>query len=817
LRASSPPSPACTTSASSRICAPASSSRKYTSSVSQSHFVAPGDIYTIYNVNPLLTTYTGAGVGTGANCHSLPAGTLCGDIAVTGQVDLIANDADVVAFRSASGLSTTNLPTTVHEGGDPGFAICNSCTTGPNESDLAESSIDVEWSGAMATGASILFVNGPDVFFYSMTQAIDQDLAPIITTSYGACEAGWGTTEMISLNTLFKQANAQGQTVLAAAADEGATDCDSGPTASEGLNADFPGSSPYVTSLGGTQFNDGTALGATQYWSASNGTTGGSAVSYIPESVWNDEVLFDSYGGGGGGASAYFTKPAWQVGITTSDGSRDEPDLSLDASDGHEPFLYCVNVPTAVSCGSGYRVSTSNTGLEVAGGTSFDSQIFGGMLALVEQKTGSRIGNANPTIYALGSSVTYYTPGATTASLSTAVFNDVTTGNNAMPCATGTPSCGNGGTEGYSAQPGYDLASGWGSPNVFNMANAWNLVTPRSSGTLGANLSVTNLIINPNCPTSGAACLTTVSSGATVTLVATVVGGGTTPTGTVQFLANNTALASAVSVTALNATTATATYSWVTTCNNLGQNVVSASYSGDTNYQGSIGPVLTAAGASQTSAGSFIVSPLEVQVASTSCPDFSVTPGSTSVTVAAGGTIPAVTITAAALNGFIGTVVFSGTATSSTGYPLTITFSPASITLPTTTSTSLQISGITADLRLPNAPGQTDPGTMLAQQHQGSRLPWYATGSGVTIASLLLLILPRKRRFGGLLLAALSIALIGGATGCGSSQAGPPTTIVSTNPYVGTYFVTVIGTYTNTNTTTGQVTTHSQLVTYTIN
>jgi hypothetical protein len=403
--------------------------------------------------------------------------------------------------------------------------------------------------------------------------------------------------------------------------------------------------------------------------------------------------------------------------------------------------------------------------------------------------------------------------GATTASLSTVVFNDVTTGNNAMPCVTGSPNCGNGGSEGFSAKPGYDLASGWGSPNIYNMANAWNVVKPLGIGTLGANLSVTTLAATPSsvtADTTGAAG----TAAATVTLTATVTGSAGTPTGTVLFLSNNTALASAVPVTTLNATTATATYSWVTTCNNLGQNVLTASYSGDSNYQGSIGPILTAAGATQTAAGSFVVSPIEVQVASTSCPDFSITPGSTAVTVAAGGTIPAVTITAAALNGFTGTVAFSATATSSTGYPLTITFSPSSITLPTTTSTSLQISGITADLRMPNAPGQADPGTMLAKQHSGQHIPWYAAGSGVTIASLLLLVLPRKRRLGGLLLVALSFALIGGASGCGSSQAGPPTTVVNTNPYVGTYYVTVVGTYTS---PTGQVTTHSQLVTYTIN
>ena len=190
-------------------------SPQYTSTSSSSlgqHFLAPGDIYTIYDVNPLLTAgFNGAGE----------------TIAVTGQVDIYQSD--VLAFRSASGLSTTNLPTVVHIGSeDPGYPTCDTQNCEPNDNDLEEASLDVEWSGAMAPSATILFVNGYDVFFNAMTGAIDQDLAPIVTTSYGGCEAGQGTTELNALNQLFKQANAQGQTILAAAADEGATDCDTG-------------------------------------------------------------------------------------------------------------------------------------------------------------------------------------------------------------------------------------------------------------------------------------------------------------------------------------------------------------------------------------------------------------------------------------------------------------------------------------------------------------------------------------------------------------------------------------------------------------
>ena len=774
---------------------------EFTSSVSGNHYVAPGDIYSIYNVTPLLA----AGVtGTGET------------IAVTGQVDIFP--ADVVAFRTASGLNPSTVPTTVHEGGDPGPPVCNTCTTGANEGDLAESSIDVEWSGAMAPAASILFVNGPHVMANAMTQALDQNLAPIITTSYGLCEAGWGTTELLTLQYLFKQANVQGQTVLAAAADQGATDCDAGPSAAEGLAVDFPGSSPNVTSVGGTMFNEGTATGATNYWLGTDGTiTAGaavpaatySAIGYIPEAVWNDSG-YGAYGGGGGGASNYFIKPTWQVGTgVPNDAARDVPDLALNASDAHDSLLFCVNVALGDSCGSGFRQSTTSTALDAEGGTSYDSQIMGGLFALIEQQNGgTRIGNANPTIYALANNSKYYVAGQNTSTNSTVVFNDVTTGNNSMLCNLGTPNCGNGGVEGFNAGNGFDLASGWGSVNVTNLAKDWTLVTPLGIGSLGNYISSTALTASPS----------TAAVGATVTLTATVTGAGaTTPSGTVQFLANNVALGSPVPVSG-SALTATATYAWITSCSALGQQVMTASYSGDANYQGSRGPLLTAGGAAETASGSSITSPVEVVVSSTTCPNFALSGSSTTVTVAAGGTIPAVTITVTPSNNFTGTVTFTAEATSTSGYSPTLTFTPASVSITSSAAatTSLAFTGITASLHLPGAPGRVDSGIEVAQKSSG-RTPWYAAGSGVTIASLLLLALPRRRRMGGLLLVVLAVGLIGGATGCGSSQSGPPTTTIttSTNPYVGTYYVYIVGTYTSS--TTGLVTQQSTEVTYLIN
>jgi subtilase family serine protease len=804
---------------------------QFTSSLSGNHYLTPGDIYTIYDVNPLLAS----------SVYAAGTGSLTGagiTIAVTGQVDLYNTGttttpiyADVIAFRGAAGLSTTNLPTTVHEGTDPGQASnCSASTSSncpsPNLDDLGESSIDVEWSGAMAPSASILFVNAANVLpggigEDAMTQVIDQDLAPIITTSYGACEAGWGSSFLNPTNQLFKEANAQGQTILAAAGDDGATDCDAGPSATEGLAVDFPASSPYVTGMGGTQFNgdaeptgSGTTWGATQYWKGTSGSDViSSALSYIPEAAWNDASA-GYFGGGGGGASSFFPKPAWQVetgasGMTTlvsTDASRDVPDLALDASDVHDDLLFCVSG----SCSDGFRIASGTYAgdLNSAGGTSFDSQIFGGMLALIEQKTGAPakgLGNINPTLYALGNNAAYYN------AASSSVFHDVTSGGNAMQCTAGSSGCPTGGSIGYSAGTGYDLATGWGSVDLNNLANDWNLVTPLGLGSLGANLTATSLAASTT--TSSATNVTvTPTATVTVTLSSTVVSLTPNftpgPTGTVQFLANNLALGSPIPlVNDLASTT------FVASCSTLGQQSMTAVYSGDSNYQGSIGPALTTGGTALTQ--------LIVTVTGSACASFSLSPASTVFSVASGGSIPSVAISVVPANGLTGTVTFSGTTASTSGYIPTLSFSPTSVAISSASSvsTTLSLSGITASLRLPNAPGKLGSGVMLAQQAPASNHPWSAAGSGVTLACLLLLVLPRKRRLGGLLLLAFSVALIAGVSGCGSSQSSPPTnptnptnpTTPTTNPYAGTYTVTVVGTY------SGSVTLPPQTVILTYN
>jgi subtilase family serine protease len=462
------------------------------------NLIAPGDFYTIYDENKLLTPSSGTAInGTGVT------------IAVMGQVSVYSSD--LTAFRTAAGLSS-NIATQVSEGTTPAAPTVAECPATGEPSvcdDLYESSLDLEWSGASAPDASILFVTGADVFANSMTQAIDQDLAPILTVSYGDCEADFNyngiTTD--SLNTLFMQANAQGQTVLGPSGDSGATDCDYQESlATQGLAVDYPASSPYVTGVGGTQFDEG---GGT-YWNTTDGANAGSAISYIPEQPWNEfyqiapgtttiEGLYD--GAGGGGVSALYAKPYWQQGSgVPADASRDVPDVAYAAAANHDGYLYCA----FGSCSNGGFSYTSAgvTSYDVAGGTSFATPIFAGTLALVEQKIAGKIGNANPTIYGLANS-TY---------LDTVFHNKTSGGNNAAPCTPGTPDCSAGfpnyyaagtlacpanscgGTIdfpaiGYVAGSGYvyDTATGWGSVDIANFVNDWSLATPIVTTTTSTN------------------------------------------------------------------------------------------------------------------------------------------------------------------------------------------------------------------------------------------------------------------------------------------------------------------------------------------
>jgi len=489
-----------------RIAEPTGASPQYTSGAS--HYLAPDDFATIYNLTPL---YNMGIDGTGQT------------IAVVGASSV--NLADVRQFRQRFNLPP-NDPQIVPVGPDPGIT-----------SAVVESNLDIQWAGAVARQATIVYVYAGSV--RTATQyAIDHNLAPVITYSFGSCEA----FNSVGYRAVAQQANAQGITWLAASGDAGAATCDfiSAPIlqASKGPSTSFPASLPEITGVGGTQFNDGNGG---SYWAASNTATGASAVSYVPESAWNTSATRNDLSASGGGPSALFSKPSWQNGPgVPNDGARDVPDVALAASPQHY----------------GYLVYNSGSLIPV-GGTSAGSPSFAGVVALLNHYLVSTgvlaqpgLGNINPILYRLAQSTTD-------------VFHDITSGDNLVPCEQSSPACTVNGM-GYEAGPGYDLATGLGT------IDAYHLVTEWKRGTATA----TTLTAAPNV----------VSLSDTVTLAATVTGGSGTPTGIVTFLTAGIGLGTA----ALNAA-GSATLNLPATNVAAGNLTLTALYEGDSVFDGSSG------------------------------------------------------------------------------------------------------------------------------------------------------------------------------------------------------------------------------------
>lgn len=430
----------------------------YTSSETGNHYLVPADLAVIYDIQSL---YNAGITGSGQK------------IAVMGQTDITMND--ITEFRSNVGLPAHN-PTVVTI---PSYV--SQTTTG----DLTEADLDLEWSGGVASNADIIYVNAggsTNGAFDSLTYAIDNDVAPIISMAYGGCEPDFSAADASAYQTYLQMASTEGITIVAAAGDDGATDCDnnnpSTPTdvAVMGLAVDFTASSPNVTAVGGSEFNGDSSTGANTYWSGTNnGTTQASALSYIPEVAWNDTATDMELAATGGGASMFFTKPKWQTGVgVPNDGARDVPDVSLSASPDEDPYLICssdyLNTDTSATadCSNGFR-ATDGT-LDVVGGTSAATPSFAGIVALLEQKMGSPQGNINAVLYPLFAK-------------SPSAFHNITNGNNEEPCEAGTPDCPNGGQIGFTAGTGYSQATGLGSVNAYNLVTAWSSVAPITGST----------------------------------------------------------------------------------------------------------------------------------------------------------------------------------------------------------------------------------------------------------------------------------------------------------------------------------------------
>jgi uncharacterized protein (TIGR03437 family) len=313
-----------------------------------------------------------------------------------------------------------------------------------------ESALDIEWAGAVARDATIVYVYSYNVWD-SATYAVDHVVAPVLSMTYGECEM-LDLVDLPGYRQLVQQANAEGITWLAAAGDQGATDCDGGNTVAEGgLAVDAPSSIPEVTSMGGTSLSD-----AGLYWNTGNTSTDASAKAYVPETAWNDTAAAGQIAATGGGASVYFPQPSWQTSAgVPSDGWRHVPDIALNASVYEVPYYeYCA------AC------TDTQNGVEYVGGTSAATPTMAGVVALLNQylKTNG-LGNINPTIYNLFKTA----PG---------VFHNNITGNNIEPCAYGSPGCNNG-QEGFTASgSGYSSVVGFGSIDVTNFIKQWSSAEP---------------------------------------------------------------------------------------------------------------------------------------------------------------------------------------------------------------------------------------------------------------------------------------------------------------------------------------------------
>lgn len=414
--------------------------------VNGSHAMAPEDFAKIYGVDKL---YAAGFTGTGAT------------IAVVAQT--YYTPADIAAFRQTFSLPAASIDDVL---------VPNTGGAKPlTPSDyVLEAELDLEWAGAVAKNATVVFVYTGGATNATVDDAkayaIDQALSPFVSESYGGCELTEPAATIASEQALVQQANAQGITVLAGSGDWGAASCDetAGATqASAGFAVAFPASIPEVTAVGGTTFNE---AGGT-YWSAQNDAAYGSVLSYIPEKTWDDIATAGSLkNAGGGGRSSAYAKPSWQAGVgVPADGQRDVPDVALAASqhDGYVVYLGTV-------------ASGSTAGTYISGGTSAATPTFAAIMALVSQATNAgSLGNINARLYQV-------------ATTTPAVFHDVTTGDNDVPCVPGSTSCPATAPYqfGYSAGVGYDLVTGLGSVDALALSNAWGAPTHTTLARSGA-------------------------------------------------------------------------------------------------------------------------------------------------------------------------------------------------------------------------------------------------------------------------------------------------------------------------------------------
>jgi subtilase family serine protease len=538
------------------------------------YVLAPNDFAVQYDIK---TVYTAGTTGSGQAIAIISAS----------NVDLSL----VQAYQSLFGL-TANLPQVVVDGTDPG------------ENDAAtEAYLDVEIANAVAPGAKVmLYTSGGTVLADGLAlaamRAVEDDVAGVISTSYGECELQLGQSGNAFWSALWQQAAAQGQSAFVSSGDGGSAGCDdfdSQIAAYSGLAVNGIASTPYNVAVGGTDFYYSQYAGTNSaintqlgtYWTTTSSTAPTISLKQtIPEQAWNDFFGYNLVDGGNpanlgnqnivagsggissaalisGGIASGYTKPAWQSGSgVPADGVRDLPDVSLFAANGYNYSFY----PICALPGDCSNLTSSGAAVITGvGGTSVASPAMAAIQALVNQSVGSWQGQANTIYYPL-------------ATRQPSVFHDVVKGGNQVPCYQGSANCAAGSSatnssgyyalSGYSAGAGYDLATGLGSVDVAKLIQYWSSVvlTPTTS----------TLNVSPSSFVHGTA--TTVSGS-----VARSSGSGT-PSGTVSLTGND----GVTHYTGIDSTTLTAG-SFNSQVDNLpgGTYQLTANYSGDASFAAS--------------------------------------------------------------------------------------------------------------------------------------------------------------------------------------------------------------------------------------
>jgi subtilase family serine protease len=477
--------------------------------------------------------------------------------------------------------------------GSPGQCPLTVVLNGPDpglvSGDETEADLDVEWAGAVAPGATIDFVvtestqtDGTDGVDASAMYVVDNNIAPILSESFGSCESNLGTGGNAFFNSLWQQAAAQGITVVVAAGDNGSAACDPASAnvnqdaAASGLAISGIASTPFNTALGGTDFDDVSAQST--FWNTTNTSTTptpvlASAKGYIPERTWNDSCAAAGtttgctaaivnanntaaianggpgidLGAGSGGSSTVYTgalglKPTWQTGF--GDANRDIPDVSLFSSDNGSQtaaansfYIICESDQDPTG-GAGCNLTTS-AGLKThdflaVGGTSAATPTFAAIMSLViQQQAGQRQGVANPVLYSLAKTAANVCNSSSFTAPSTSntcVFYDVTKGNNSVACVGGSPNCSNktAGQFGIMATaaggttPAFSATTGYDLATGLGTVNVTNLIAKWASPALNGT---TITLAGPTSPAFGAS--------STFTGTVTKTAGAATPTGLV--------------------------------------------------------------------------------------------------------------------------------------------------------------------------------------------------------------------------------------------------------------------------------------------